>query len=251
MTEAELIKSIKGLNQIKPNQEWVFSVRNRIIGESPYMASVKVNMGYRLLDYVRFLTYKPALATIACLGILITTVAFAKDSVPGDLLFPVKKIVERSQSIFISKDKLAQYQLQETEKRLDDLAKIAEQNQTKKIASGMNEFKSSLVQAAKNIKSGTISKEIIDQAKQIAEKKAEVEKTLGVIVGDSDDLDNAIRDLVNREITDLEKRTMTEIQTAFLNSAKEAIESGDYNQALEDVWLISNQTEEEQPLEDK
>ena len=32
MQEKELIAKIKGLKQIKPNQEWVFLAKNRILG---------------------------------------------------------------------------------------------------------------------------------------------------------------------------------------------------------------------------
>lgn len=241
MTDQDLIKNIKGLNQIKPNQEWVFLSKNRIMGEDANMASAKDGMAYRLVDYLKFLTYKPVLATVAFFGLLIGTFAMANNALPGDLLFPVKRIVEKTQGLFVSKDKLAKYQLDETQKRLDDLAKIAQQNQTKKIASGMDALKVSLSQTAKNIKSGKLTKDTLDEAKKLTEKKAEVEKALGVVVSDDEELDNAIKDLVSREIQDLEKRAMTEDQTILLNSAKQSFESGDYNKALENVWLISNQ----------
>lgn len=239
MTDQALIKSIKGLNQIKPNQEWVVFAKSRIMGADA-MAYEQPSMPYRLADYFRF-AYKPALATVAFFGFIIGTFAMANNALPGDLLFPVKKIAERVQGAFVPKDQMAQYQLNETQKRLDDLAKIAQQNQTKKIAQGMDEFKATLSQTAKNIKSGELGQNTINEAKKLADKKAEVEKSLGVVVSDDDELSSAIKDLVSREIQDLEKRALTEEQTKLLDSAKQSFEAGDYSKALESVWLLSNQ----------
>jgi len=64
---------------------------------------------------------------------------------------------------------------------------------------------------------------------------------LGVVIGESEELDNALSQLVGREIKDLKNRTLTEDQEKLLAEAKEDFEAGNFNEALEKIWLLSNQ----------
>jgi len=241
MTETEIITSIRGLKEIKPDQEWVFLSKSRILGVET------ANTGFRFPDYFRFLTYKPALAAAACFAFIIGTVAMAKDSLPGDFLFPVKRIVERSQEALVPKDKLANYQFEQTTKRFNELTTVTEKKQTRNIDSAVSELKASLSQSAKNIKisDNTNKKDIVNEAKKLVEQKDKAEKALGVVINDDGELENAIKTLVDREIEDLDGRTMTDAQAQLLESAKQDVEEGNYGKALDGIWLISNQPVQE------
>jgi len=232
MTESELIKNIKGLKQIKPNQEWVFLTKQRIAGNE----AKTPNMAYRFADYFRFLNYKPALVIVACFGLLISTFVMSKNALPGDMLFPVKRIVEKSQEFFIPKDKLADYQLEQTSKRLNELVTIAQGNQINKISSAVNELK----EVTKNLKSTGDN----EGSQKVLADKEKVVKALGTMIADNEELNSAVKALVDREINDLEARTLTDEQANLLNSAKQSFAEGDYIRALESIWLISNQNTE-------
>ena len=153
----------------------------------------------------------------------------------------MKKLTEKGQAAFVSDANKSEYQLGQANKRLDDLNKIAEQNQVKKLAPAIDEFQKTLSQATQDLKATPkLNKEILDQAKKIVESKERIEETLGVQVGETEELENVLKELVGQEIKDLENRTLTDEQANLLEGAKEAFNSGDYSQALDKVWLISN-----------
>ncbi len=232
MTEKELIKNIQLLKEIKPNKEWAFSTKSRILREAPQKT-------FFLPSFLFSPRYRLAFAPVLSIFILIGLFGFSQISLPGDFLFSLKKASESGRAIFVSEADMSKYQLEQANSRLEDLVKIAEQNQVKKIAPAVDEFQKTLSQAAKNLKDNpNIGKEIIDQAKKIVENKEKVEK-LGVVISGTDELDNTLRELVEREINDLGNRTLTESQTRLLEEAKTSFEAGNFAQALEEIWQIT------------
>lgn len=246
MAEADLIKKIRILKQIRPRKDWVLLMKKELFKkEAPsfrvYRDSVSVILEIfpRLFHY-----YKPVLATFVFLGILITgAFSFAQNSLPGDFLFPLKKISEKSQAIFVSEEERPRAQLELANKRLEELTKIAETNQAGKLAPAIEEFQASLSQAAKNLKRPKkITKEIVAETKKLEENREKIE-ALGVVVGESEEFDNALAQLVEGEVKDLEERTLTDAQQELLEEAAEDFESGNFTQALEKILLLSNLSE--------
>lgn len=238
MTEAELIKKIQGLREIKPKKEWVFLTKSQILGEAPSSIS---NIGHRMSNMSNILffpKYKVVLAPVLAIFALIGVLALSQNSLPGDILYSVKKLTEKGQAVFVSDTNKSKYQLEQANKRLEDLNKIAEQNQVKKLAPAIDEFQKSLAQATKNLKeTSKIDKEIIDQAKKIVENKEKVEK-LGVVIGESEELENALKEIVEYQIKYLENRTLTEEQSKLLSEAKTNFEAGDFSKAFEKISQI-------------
>ncbi|MBU3934556.1 hypothetical protein KKC00_01160, partial [Patescibacteria group bacterium] len=95
MNDKDLIKTIKGLNQIKPSKDWVVSLKRDIVGERS--KTTVFNVLPRSIFH-----HKLAYATITFSVILVGLFGFAQDTVPGDFLFPVKKIAEKSQGALLS-----------------------------------------------------------------------------------------------------------------------------------------------------
>ena len=192
-----------------------------------------------------FLNYRLVLATLLFLGILISgAFSFAQNSLPGDFLYPLKRISEKGQAIFVSEQDKPQAQLELANKRLEELTRIAENNQTQKLAPAITEFQQSVSQAAKDLKKPKkITKEIVEQTKKLVEKKEKVE-ALGVVVGEAEELENALAQLVEREIKDLESQTLSEEQQEILGEIKENYQAGDYNQALEKILKVSPNVKE-------
>jgi len=108
MTQAEIIKQLQGLKEIKPNQDWVVLTKSQILRtEKPVFSP--------------FAIFSPA-KVYSCAGmvfvlLLVGIFGFAQNSLPGDFLYSIKKITERSQAVFISESEKPNFQLKLTSNR--------------------------------------------------------------------------------------------------------------------------------------
>ena len=241
--EKELIGKIRKLRQIKPDKDWVVLVKSQILGEDlAYRERVSVNFFPFWKPF-----FKPAFATITSFGLLFGIFAFGQNALPGDLLYPVKKLTEKTQAVFISEEEKPSFQLKLTNERLEELTKIAETHQAKKLAPAIKEYQANVSEAAKNLTQIKKPQQTIEAGKGIAIEikkldgnKQKVE-SLGVVLPpkESDELDNAIAILVEREIKGLEDKTLTVAQQEILQAAIKDFEAGNYNSAFEKIFILS------------
>ena len=242
MTEKELIGKLQELRQIKPRKDWAILAKTQILGEQREQFSLIE--GLRL--FFQFKLAKPAFASLIAVFILFGLFSFAQNSLPGDFLYLIKRIAERSQAVFVSEIDKPQASLELANKRLEELTKIAETNQVKKLAPAINEFQASVSEAAKNLSriEATSSdpvaiKKIVDGTKELEENKQKAE-SLGVVVeGEGTvELEGALKRIVENLIGDLEERTLNEDKEEILSGIKELAEQGKYSEALE-LYLIN------------
>jgi len=246
MTEKELISKIKGLNGIQPNQDWVFSTKKRILGEEAVetINNHKLSFSDLLMGFRFVLGHKFAFASLTVLFVFIGAFSFVQNSLPGDSLYSIKKFTEKSQAIFSLDGNQSRRNLELANKRLDDLTKIAQSNSVKNLASAINEYKDTVSEAAKSIIEeepglGEIE-EIVLEARKLRENREKVE-ALGVVIDDgTSELNQALSQLVEREIKYLENRELTEEQSNILEEAKKAQESEEFFLALEKILYFSN-----------
>jgi len=230
MDEKTLIGKIEILRQIRPRKNWVILTKKRILGEERTLAGL-------FLDSLRvfqglFFQYKLALASLILLFILGGTFAFAQKSLPGEPLFVIKKMTEKTRAVFVSEKERPKVQLELANKRLEDLAKIAETNDVRKLAPAIDEFQANVSEAAKNLtKAKTVGKDIILQTQELEKNKEKIEKTLATQIG-TEELENVYKDLAEQQIKDLENSSLTESQEKILEEAKEYFEAGDYSNSL-------------------
>ena len=220
MTEKEVIEKIRLLRQIKPEKKWVFLTKEKILGKEPLF----------------FPFLKPAFA-----GLLFILILFGLTftSLPGEPFYLIKKLVERSQTVFVPEEEKPKLELELANKRLEELSKIAEKNDVKKLAPAINEAKESVAQATKNlVKSKKVDKEIVQKTLQLEKKKQEVEKVLGTKITE-EETENPTKLLAKYLIEDLENRTLTEEQKQILEKAKEYFEKEDFAKVLELLLLIN------------
>jgi len=177
-------------------------------------------------------------SVLVLLGLFIS----AQNSLPGDLLYSIKKITERSQAIFVSEEGKPMAQLELTNKRLEELNQIVQNNEVKKLASAISEFQANVSETAKNLaKVGKVDKEIVDQIKKFEENKGKVEKVLATKILSEETKESLDKVWAEILIKDSEGRTLTERQELLLVGAKEDFELGNYDLALEKIWFLSNQ----------
>lgn len=243
ITEKELIAQIKELRQIEPNQGWVFSVKNQILGESKERQSIA-----DVLNVLAKLLFQPkmALAGVSTLVILFTVLVLSQDSLPGDSLFALKRVMEKGQTLFVSQDNMAQANLETANKRLGELTKIAQSNQVKKIAPALQEYQASVAQAAKNLikaaattSDPTAIKNIALETQKLEENRTKLEMIYGIVGLEAKVGENPTQLVAEWLIKDLEKRTLTEDQKLLFEEAKKDYESQNYNLTLEKILKLS------------
>ncbi len=228
VTDKQLTSKLQELRGIKPSKEWAFSLKLRILGEE--------KQGFSLIsDYFKIPYFKPALATLLSVFLLFATFAFSQNSVPGDFLYPVKKLTEKSKVLLVSEQERQQASLESATKRLEELAKVAETNRVKNLPSAINEAQESISEASKSLlvknTDPVAVKRIVDgiEAKVLAVKDMGIDFEVEAI--------NELTEASNKYyaeyvISDLETRTLLKEQEEVLAEMKALAEEGKYSEAI-------------------
>ena len=237
MEEKELICKIKELRRIKPSQDWVVSVKERILDKEPKTNWVSVLEFFPKIIYQHS---KLAFATLIVFCFVAGAFGFAQGALPGDPIYALKRVSEKASLTFVSERNLPQAQLGLANKRLEELNTIAQTNQVKKIAPAVQEFQDNISKAAKNLaKAQNIDiNKIVSETRKMEESRQKIE-SMGVVVGETKEFDEALSQLVSRELKDAETRTLTEDQQKVLIAAKEKFKAEDYASALEAILLLN------------
>ena len=249
MKQNQLVRQLKSLRELKPSDNWVSFTKERIFAAEPEPMGLREG----LLSFFPLFRYKLALAPIISVLVLIGLFGFTQNTVPGDFLFSVKKATETAQITFSSGVEKPKTQLKLANKRLEELGRIAENNQVRNLPPAIKEFQSNIAQAVKDLAAFDVNvtssdplaiREIIAESQKLAENKDKVEQVLGAIIGDTGELENAITQMEKQVaaylIADLEKSTLSEKDAQLLIQAKDDFTSGNYATSLEKIWVLSN-----------
>jgi len=258
MQEKELINKLRELRQIKPRKTWVILAKNQILDNASVdnvnaVKPVQKRSWFTSLNLLPALIYqrKLAYAFATLLFAMVGIFGFAQYTVPGDVLFSVKKITEQSQTALIPKENQLKSNLEVANKRLNELTQVVKDNKTQNIAPAINEFQASISQATKSLINSINQKDITISAKDIAVQIKKIEdgkkqlQTYGVnleTTSESKDLNNALDFLVQKEIDSLENTTLTEDQQKIADEVKSLYTDGKYLDALETILTINNES---------
>jgi len=248
ITETQLIDSLKGLKEIKPNKQWAVLLKSQILD-----CNTEKQVEFNSTDFVMvnkagiaeiisriFSQKKLAYASATLAFLVIGIFGFARYTMPGDMFYPVKRIAEQTQ----------QTPLQIAYNRSEDLIKVVKENKTQNLSPAIIEYKASISDAVKNLsdslaiaKEGDKSavEEIINEVKKIQKNQKQLE-TLGVNIEDPEqisELDAALSFIVENQIADLEESTLTDSQQEILEKAKELYIQGEYSEALEEILQMA------------
>ncbi len=239
MEEKDLIKKIQALKQIQPEKDWMVLNKKQIIGFEDY--EIRASFIDQILEVFEMINYRLVLATLAVIFALAGTFGLSQLALPGDFLYPVKKLADKTGYLFVSEENQPKFSLQVANKRLEELTVIAQKNQSKNLAPAINEFKQSTIEAADKLapanNSIKLTKEIVKETEKLQENKEKIEAL--VVVCDTEELAQALSQLVEREINDLNDRSLTDDQKQVLEQAKQDFEAGNYTKALEGILLLS------------
>ena len=242
--QTQLIEKMQMLRDIKPNREWAVLLKHKILTQKPAENKIgnweigRFVENWKLVienSFARKLAYSFGTLVFMVIGLI----GFAQYTVPGDMLFPIKKLSEQTQT---------QSSLQMAYNRSQELVQIVKENKTQNLAPAMSEYKASISDAVKNLAlafskdSTNDSKKIItEEVRKIQENQKELE-TLGVNVKENeqtDELNNVLAVIVQSQIDDLEKSTLTEEQEKSFEEAKKLFEEKKYTEALEKILFIN------------
>lgn len=211
--EKELVKKLKLLKNIKPNKDWVFSLKYEILKEKP--------------SIIDFLSLKPVLAiSVVSLLFLLGFQIFILPSISPKPSQPL--IVSQKKDVF-----------EPLEEKLQEIKKVAKSKDEKKLMEKIQEYKNSAKFAAKEIE-----KEKIDSKKieKFAISQMEVRKTLFSL--DEDYLkefqNEASCVLAEKLIRDFEGKSLTEKQKLYFEAGKEFFEQGNCVDSLTNLWYLNN-----------
>jgi len=249
LTQKKLIEQLKQLKEIKPNQDWVVLLKSQILTEEKAKKLVPVPVASTApenptekagtVDILLSLFFPKRLAYALAVFIFVVTgvFGFAIHTVPGDLLFPIKKLAEQSQAALTGQNKLTK-EVAMLSKRVNELAQIAKEGKTNNIPWAIGEVTATASELAEFIKEeSSIDKETL-------EKIVVSSKTLASVVGtdlsENQAITNLYQSLAKQQIADLEKSTLTETQQEALLEIKDLYEKGNYIEALEKILLITN-----------
>lgn len=231
MTEKELLQQIKQFKTIKPRNEWVVLAKSQVFAESATAEKMS------FFDFIASGSYKRNLAySLATLALIMAgLVGFAQNTMPGDLLFPVRRIAEQSQAALTGQTGLRQ-DVATLNNRINDLAQAAKQGRTGNIPSAINEINTKASELAKTIKEHPV--EDTATLKEIAVSLKTLADVQGTDLSETPEVKDLYQAVVENQIADLEKTTLTEEQGQKLIEIKALYEEGKYIDALEQILTI-------------
>ena len=243
MTEKQLISQLKKFKNIQPRKDWVVLTKNKIfedsnISKEKSIVSFLSTIVKDLQIGERFIfQHKMAFASVLTIVIFFGLFGFAQNSVPGDSLFALKRMTERSQAVFIGSNHKSIHNFEIASKRLDDLEKIAYNNDMGNLASAITEYNETVSKVAETLGQIESVEDVAVEVKKLQEKESLV-RSFGIEIGENEDLDNALAKIVNRELEYLKEKELTEEQALILVDVEKDVEEGNYSSALEKVLLI-------------
>jgi uncharacterized protein YoxC len=250
ITQKQLIESLKQFKEIKPRKEWAVLLKSQILAPSTKVlvrvekkhveleVPVKQAKSVGIMDVLSsvFFQRKLAYAFAVVLFLIVGVFGFARYTVPGDMLFSIKKISEQSQAALTGQSGLKQ-DVATLSNRINDLAQVAKDGRTDNIPSAISEINADLSKLAKNLKNNPVNNP--QTIKDIASSLKTLADVPGTDLSENQDVKDLYQTVVQSQIADLQKTTLTDDQKNTLAEAQDLYNQGKYTDALEKILLIN------------
>jgi hypothetical protein len=237
ITQKQLIEKIKTLKEIKPRKEWAVLLKSQILAEKQVEVSIpaeKVGI-FDTLSYI-FFQRKLAYSFTVILFLAVGVFGFATYTMPGDLLFPVKKIAENSQAALTGQTMLKQDVATFTN-RINDLNQLAKAGKIDNIPSAISEINDNASELVKNLKDVPVKN--LQTIKEIAISLKTLSDVPGADLTENSNVKDLYQIIVQSQIDDLQETTLTDEQKKTLEDIKDLYNQGKYTDALEKILLIN------------
>jgi hypothetical protein len=173
--------------------------------------------------------------------------SLAQSALPGDALYPLKKVSQNVRMAFVSEQEKPVAQLELAKARFEDLSRVTrqEKNQGQKLAASIAEAQRTLADASKSLKQASAAdkqataQQIVGQLESLKTQQEAIEQTIKTdIINDVQKSDLAESTVayyklyLDSEIEKLENSSLTEAQAVLLLDAKKALADGEVEKAL-------------------
>jgi len=185
--EKDLIKKIKRLKKIQPSREWLDLTRHNLISQISFGEEndrgLKTRIG--LFNWLRGFQFQPVVLGL-CLLLIFTagpwlTLKASQASLPGEILYSIKRASEGIQTTVAADDSKAQLQFEFASRRIEELTKITgdsftSKEKTEKVKEVVNNLKDNLAEASVYAARASKEKAMV-MAKKTKSIKEELDKT--------------------------------------------------------------------------
>jgi len=240
ITQEQLIESLKQLKEIKPNREWASLLRSTLL-ENKVPGRMTGSVPAQKVSFMNafssvFSPRKMAYSFAAFLFLIVGLFSFSRFAVPGDTLFSTKKVAEQTQAALTGQTAVSQDVLA-LNNRINDLIQVSKEGRTGNLPSAIDEIKANASALTKNLKSNTVNDP--QTIKSIASSLKILADVPGTDLSASQDMKDLYQTVVESQITDLQKATLTDDQKNTLTQAEDLYSQGKYAEALE-LLMASN-----------
>jgi len=236
----EIINQIESLREIKPDSFWVSSTRGKIFEE-------KESFSFNFFS-------KPAMATFATLSFVTVLMFSAQTANPGDTLYLVKKMTEKSRFALVPQESKQDLDFLLAHRRLDEVSEIVRKQEIEKLSLAIKELESVKSRMQKNFAQSVESKpreEAVKIAKNLAPAVLEIEDKEELLIGslgvvtDTNLSSSTAKELAFFLIQDYQERSLTEMDQVLFDKAVKEFENESYRSALRTVLEIGQVREVE------
>jgi hypothetical protein len=171
-----LVRKIKKLQRIEPNASWLESQRSFLLYEisrpKTEAKREKSILAFPLFNFSKI--FKPAFAFALTSVILVSSIATvgvisaSQGTLPGDFLYPVKTVIEKTQLTFTSSpESRTKLSVKFATQRIDEFTQLIEQpNKGEDIGKTVKKFTQEMVSVQQNI--NTLKEKNIQKATEVA-----------------------------------------------------------------------------------
>lgn len=245
ITQKQLISSLKQMKEIKPRKEWAILLKSQILAEKKVeVNTVTYKATFSSIINTIFSSKKMSYSFAVILLFIFGIFGFSVNTMPGDLLFPVKKITEQSVSTLSGQTKINQ-DIQALDNRINELAQVAKNDRIGNIPSAIVE----ITEAAKNLKNNPAKDP--ETLKKIAVSLKTLANVPGTDLSETADVKDLYQTIVESQIKDLQETTLTEEQEIILEEVQKLSEDGMYSAALEKILMISEEKVSEEEVSEE
>jgi len=168
MQEKDLIKNLKDLKQIKPNQDWAFWLKSNILQTEPNNLYNKPRVKLAVFSFIP--KYQKVLIPSLMAFFFVFSVSFAQTTLPGNVLYPIKTLTQNAKIHFASENTKPVVRLEVAKARMEDLGKVKNhEKEVSVIAKNIGKDLEIVSQEIKNINNKqvalNISKDIQERSK--------------------------------------------------------------------------------------
>ncbi|MBU1255515.1 hypothetical protein KKH35_01440 [Patescibacteria group bacterium] len=243
MTEKDLYEKIKKLKGIKPSQEWTNLTRHNLTTRIDFDTRFDVRP-----SFLSWLKEPQALALAMSLLLIFIggpwlTIKASQPSLPGDLLYSVKRASEGIQTTVASEENKTNLQVEFAHRRLEELNKISKDSssdeKTEKTKQVVNDFEHNLagisqyvgnaskeqaIEVAKNTKK--IKEDLDNMPAEVKDELAEAEKTIEEISGQVLTVLDRDRDTLDAETLEIDQEILIflkEMEDGTITTTEEVV----------------------------